>query len=81
MIRSRDGVEPMAIRLKLRLRRGEGQVEVVALVSSAYETSEPEIIIPSSTAEELGLLPELPPGSAIKECAGRWRHREASEDS
>jgi len=56
----------MAIRLKLRLRRGDKQVEVVALVNSAYETSEPEILIPSSIAEQLGLLPELPPGSAVR---------------
>jgi len=57
----------MAIRLKLRLSRGERYVDVIALINSGYETSEPEILLPSHIAMELGLLPTLPPGSLYKE--------------
>ncbi len=57
----------MAIRLKLRIRRSEKVVETIALINSGYETIEPEILIPSRIAEELGLLPVLPPGSMVKE--------------
>ena len=57
----------MAIRLKLRLKRSDRQVDVVALVNSGYETLEPEVLVPSKIAEELGLLPLLPPGSMVKE--------------
>lgn len=57
----------MAIRLKLRLEREDRRIDIIALVNSGYETLEPELLIPSQTAEELGLLPSLPPGSMIKE--------------
>jgi len=57
----------MAIRLRLRLRRGSRSVDVVALVNSGYETLEPEVLVPASIAKELGLLPTLPPGSVVKE--------------
>jgi len=57
----------MAIRLKLRLERGGRSLDVVALVNSGYEVAEPEILIPSPIAEALGLLPELPPGSVVRE--------------
>lgn len=57
----------MAIRLKLRLERGGKSLDVVALVNSGYETLEPEVLVPSAVARELGLLPVLPPGSMVKE--------------
>lgn len=57
----------MAIRLKLKLKRGDRSLEVIALVNSGYETLEPEILVPSSIAEELDLLPSLPSGSMVKE--------------
>lgn len=57
----------MAIRLRLRLKREARHTDVVALVNSGYETLEPEILVPSSLAEELSLLPSLPPGSMVKE--------------
>ncbi|MET1160508.1 MAG: hypothetical protein ABWW65_06055 [Thermoprotei archaeon] len=57
----------MAIRLRLRLRRNSKSIDVVALVNSGYETLEPELLVPSRIAEELGLLPVLPPGSMVKE--------------
>lgn len=57
----------MAIRLRLRLEREGKHVDVIALVNSGYETLEPEILVPSQVAEELGLLPSLPPGSMVKE--------------
>lgn len=51
----------------LRLRRGERAVESVALVNSGYETRGPEVLLPLSLAEGLGLLPELPSGSVVRE--------------
>ncbi len=57
----------MAIRLRLRLTRGDASTEVVALVNSGYETVEPEILVPPVTARELHLYPELPQGSIVKE--------------
>ena len=60
----------MAIRLRLRLARAsdrERSIEVVALVNSGYEVAEPEILLPSNVARELGLLPRLPDGSMVKE--------------
>ncbi|MEZ0290286.1 MAG: hypothetical protein ABWJ42_04275 [Sulfolobales archaeon] len=57
----------MAIRLRLRLRRGDKVLDVIALVNSGYETTDPEILISSQIAEELGVLPLLPPGSLVKE--------------
>lgn len=57
----------MAIRLRLRLKRMNRSIDVVALVNSGYETLEPEILLPSLIAKELNLLPSIPPGSVIKE--------------
>jgi len=57
----------MAIRLRLSLKRGDKEINTVAMVNSGYETLEPEILIPSRLAEELGLLPILPPGSMVKD--------------
>jgi hypothetical protein len=57
----------VAIRVLLRLKRDNKQVDAVALVNSGYETQGPEVLIPSGVAEALGLLPSLPSGSVIKE--------------
>jgi len=52
---------------KAEAEEGDRSVEVIALVNSGYETVEPELLVPAPTAQELGLLPVLPPGSAIRE--------------
>lgn len=57
----------MAIRLRVRLVRGGRSVDVVALVNSAYETREPEILVPPPIAGQLSVYPQLPEGAAIKE--------------
>ncbi len=58
----------MAIRLRLRLVRGEKHsIDVVALVNSGYETREPELLVPREVAEHLDLLPKLPSGSEVRE--------------
>jgi len=57
----------VAIRLRLRLTRGDTNTEVIALVNSGYETTEPEILVPPVTAKELHLYPQLPQGVIIKE--------------
>lgn len=54
----------MAVRLRLRLRRG-GQVrETIALVSSGYEAETPQLLIPVGLARELGIWP--PPTSSFE---------------
>ncbi len=60
-------VRRMAVRLKLRLVRGNYSIEVVALLNSGYETSDPELLVPVTTARELSLYPQLPQGSIIRE--------------
>ena len=54
----------MAVRLKLRLKRGNKIVDVVALLKSGYETDTPQLLIPTGLARELGLWP---PGEASRE--------------
>jgi len=60
-------LKEVAVRLKLRLVREGSSVEVVALVNSGYETTEPEILVPSATAKALHLYPQLPQGASIRE--------------
>jgi len=57
----------VAIRLKLKLERGNKAVEVIALVNSGYETLEPEILLPENHANNLGIYSNLPPESIVKE--------------
>ncbi|WP_243681141.1 hypothetical protein [Vulcanisaeta souniana] len=51
----------MAIRLRVKLLSSMGRIMITkALVTTGYETREPEILIPRSIAEDLDLLPRLP---------------------
>ena len=50
----------MAVRIRLKLKRGELVKEVVALVSSGYEADTPQLLVPASLARELGLWPPGP---------------------
>ena len=57
----------MAIRVRIKLSSVMGKTTVIkALVTTGYETQEPEILIPRSIAEDLDLLPKLPSGSEIR---------------
>ncbi|MGB9631227.1 MAG: hypothetical protein ACP5KE_06190 [Candidatus Methanodesulfokora sp.] len=47
----------MGIRVKVRLRVGEKDAVVSALVNSGFESNEPDICIPLALAEELGVWP------------------------
>ncbi len=47
----------MAIRIRVRLRRGEREAEVVALVNSGFETDTPDIVVPIALARRLGIWP------------------------
>lgn len=58
-------------RVKLRLKTLKGEsgkksIEASALLNAAYESIEPEIIIPTSLAESIGLWPRLPKGTTIE---------------
>lgn len=58
----------MAIRLKLKLKSSlNEEIETIALINSGYETSKPEILIPSTLAYSLKLYPTLPSGSEVRE--------------
>jgi len=60
-------LKSVAVRIKLRLVRGNSSVEVIALVNSGYETVEPELLVPPSIARDLSLYPQLPQGALVKE--------------
>jgi len=47
----------LAVRIKLRLRRGEKEKIVVALVNSGYEADTPQLMIPIALAREFDLWP------------------------
>lgn len=59
----------MAVRVRLRIRdKLSGvAVETVALVNSGFETLKPQLLIPMKLAEKLGLWPNLPKGSYVKD--------------
>jgi len=61
----------LAIKLKLRLKSllSGGELNIIALVSSGYETAKPELLIPAGVAEELGLYPKMPHCAEVKEYA------------
>ena len=47
----------MAVRLRLRIRRGDRVVEAVALLNSGYEAPTPQLLVPIDLARALGLWP------------------------
>jgi predicted aspartyl protease len=56
----------MGVRVKVRVKYRGASLDLVALVNTGYETDIPEILIPMSAAEKLGLLPKLPDGTIIE---------------
>jgi len=47
----------MVCRVRVRLKCGEREVDAVALLSSGFESDAPDIAVPISVAERLGLWP------------------------
>ncbi len=56
----------MGVRVKIRVKSNHGEVETPALVNTGFETDEPEILLPASLAENLGLYPPAE-GSKLEE--------------
>ena len=50
----------MAVRIRLKLRRGNLEREVIALVNSGYEADTPQLLVPTGLAREIGLWPPGP---------------------
>jgi hypothetical protein len=61
------GMRGVAIRLRIRLVREGKSVDVVAPISSGYETREPEVLLPVAIATQLSIYPRLPEGAIVKE--------------
>jgi hypothetical protein len=55
----------VAVRVRLRIERGDVVREVVALVNSGYEADTPQLMLPAVLAKEMGLWP--PPPDAREE--------------
>lgn len=53
----------MGVRVRLKLKTTQKSVETSALINSGFESTEPEIVIPPSLAELLGLTPSSEPSS------------------
>ena len=50
----------MGVRVKVEVEYGERRVTTTALLNTGYESDVPEILIPLSVAEQLGIWPNLP---------------------
>jgi predicted aspartyl protease len=62
----RRGWDLMGVRVKVRIKYRDASLDLIALVNTGYETDVPEILVPVSVAEKLGLLPKLPEGTIIE---------------
>lgn len=52
----------MAVRVRLKIESVDRKVlEAIALINTAFETENPQLLIPVKAAEKLGLWPNLPP--------------------
>mgnify|MGYP000341891567 CR=1 FL=1 len=60
----------MVVRLRVRIRSSSGELITSALANSGYEAEEPEVVLPVSVAERLGLYPSLPGGTEVEEYVG-----------
>jgi predicted aspartyl protease len=56
----------MGVRVRVRIKYGDAALDLVALVNTGYETDVPEILVPVSVAEKLGIYPRLPDGTIIE---------------
>ena len=60
----------MVVRVRVRLERKLRKLEVVAVVNTGYEADSPQLMVPVSTARELGLWPPVDAREAIFDTAG-----------
>ncbi|MCC6042901.1 MAG: hypothetical protein LM598_04665 [Candidatus Verstraetearchaeota archaeon] len=56
----------MGVRVRVRVRYGGTSFDMVALVNTGYETDVPELLVPVSVAERLGLWPKLPEDTVVE---------------
>jgi len=56
----------VGVRVKVRVKYSGKSVDLIALVSTGYETDIPEILIPVDIAEKLGLWPKLPDNTLVE---------------
>ncbi len=54
----------MVVRVRLRVKRGNKVVELIAVANSGYEASTPQLLVPKNVARDLGLWP--PPPEAME---------------
>ncbi len=57
----------MGVRVRIKLKAKDKEINTVALANAGFETDEPEVILPLRVAERLGLWPKLPGGAKIEE--------------
>ncbi|MGC8849547.1 MAG: hypothetical protein ACP5K1_02210 [Candidatus Bathyarchaeia archaeon] len=58
----------MVVRVKVKLASsGGGEVTASAIANTGFESDEPEVMVPESVAERLGLYPKLPGGVEVEE--------------
>jgi hypothetical protein len=56
----------MGVRVRVRVGYGGVLTDLVALVNTGYETDVPELLVPVSVAERLGLWPKLPEDTVVE---------------
>jgi hypothetical protein len=56
----------MGVRVRVRVRYGGTSFDMVALINTGYETDVPELLVPVSVAERLGLWPKLPEDTVVE---------------
>jgi predicted aspartyl protease len=56
----------MGVRVRVRIKYGDASLDLVALVNTGYETDVPEILVPVSVAEKLGIFPRLLDGTIVE---------------
>jgi len=56
----------MGVRVRVRVKYRNSSLDLVALVNTAYETDIPELLVPVSVAERLGLWPKLPEDAIVE---------------
>jgi hypothetical protein len=56
----------MGVRVRVRIKYKGASLDLIALVNTGYETDVPEILVPISAAERLGIFPRLPDGTIVE---------------
>jgi predicted aspartyl protease len=56
----------MGVRVKVKIKYKGASLDLIALVNTGYETDVPEILVPISVAERLGIFPRLPDGTIVE---------------